>query len=103
MLDHQIDVFAFGNTLYTLLTGRTVFYNLDSDHEAEVIEMIKNGTRAFLDPRWKNRSYAEGKLVEIIQKCWRQDPNKRIDIFEAVRRLKEVQKEHKRRVNKRQH
>ena len=103
MLDHQIDVYVFGNTLYTLLTGRVPFYNLNSDHGDEVKEMVKNGTRPFLDPRWKNRSYAEGKLVQIIQKCWRQDPTKRIEIFEAVRRLKEVQKEHKRRVKKGQH
>lgn len=31
---------------------------------------------------------AEGKLIELIEKCWIEDPRKRIDIFEAVRFLR---------------
>lgn len=51
----------------------------------------------YIDPRWRTRSYVEGKLVEIMEKCWMYDPDERIDIFEAVRLLREVLKESKRR------
>ena len=46
--------------------------------------MIKNGTTAFIDPRYNERSFAESKLVEIIPQCWIYDPRQRIDIFRLV-------------------
>lgn len=42
---------------------------------------------------YQNRSFAERKLVELVEKCWEFDPNKRIDIFEVVRFLEEAIRE----------
>jgi hypothetical protein len=57
------------------------FYTLT---EEETQEMVKNGTTAFIDPRYMERSFAESKLVEIIPLCWIYDPRQRIDIFQLV-------------------
>ena len=52
--------------------------------EEETQAMVKNGTTAFIDPRYLERSFAESKLVEIIPQCWIYDPRQRIDIFQLV-------------------
>ena len=57
------------------------FYTLTED---ETQEMVKNGTTAYIDPRFKERSFAESKLAEIISQCWIYDPLQRIDIFQLV-------------------
>lgn len=43
-----------------------------------------------MDPRYKERSFAEGKLVELMEKCWKYDPDERISIFEAVEFLRKA-------------
>jgi hypothetical protein len=59
--------------------------------------MLIDKKLAYIDPRWRTRSYVEGKLVEIMEKCWKYNPDERIDIFEVVRLLRDVLKESKRR------
>eukprot|EP00536_Pseudo-nitzschia_multiseries_P002046 jgi/Psemu1/283451/fgenesh1_pg.27_\ len=93
-LNEQIDVYSFGNNIYGLLTGLWVFY--DTDDDATVQKKVINGTRAFIDPRWKERSFIESKLVEVMERCWLDDPNERMDIFQAVKRLREIKEEHER-------
>ena len=34
--------------------------------------------RAYIDPRYKTRSFAESKLVEIMEETWTFDPTERI-------------------------
>jgi hypothetical protein len=49
-------------------------------HQTDIV----NGKRAFIDPRYRTRSYIEGKLVEIMERTWLQDRTKRPSIFEVV-------------------
>ena len=53
-------------------------------------EKIIKGETAYIDPRYRTRSLAEKRLVEIMEKCWVLKPQDRIDIFEAVRLLREA-------------
>jgi hypothetical protein len=64
-------------------------------HDAQ--KKVNKGERAFIDKRYRTRSYAEGKLVELMENCWVDDPAKRVDIFEAVRFLRNAVKEDKKR------
>eukprot|EP00535_Pseudo-nitzschia_heimii_P008804 CAMPEP_0197185296 /NCGR_PEP_ID=MMETSP1423-20130617/11646_1 /TAXON_ID=476441 /ORGANISM="Pseudo-nitzschia heimii, Strain UNC1101" /LENGTH=617 /DNA_ID=CAMNT_0042636321 /DNA_START=147 /DNA_END=1997 /DNA_ORIENTATION=+ len=94
-LNEKIDIFSFGNNIYGLLTGLWVFYDVDDDETVQK-EVIK-GTRAYINPQWRERSYIESELVKLMEKCWIPEPSERIDIFEAVKRLKEIKEEnHKR-------
>ena len=52
-----------------------------------------NGILPYLDPRYKERSYAEEKLVELMEKCWLYDPDERISIFDAVEFLRQAVKD----------
>lgn len=69
------------------------FYSLT---EVETQGMVMNGTTAFIDPRYKERSFAESKLVEIIPQCWIYDPRQRINIFRIVDFLRNAVQESKR-------
>eukprot|EP00934_Nitzschia_sp_Nitz4_P000629 Nitzschia sp. Nitz4//scaffold42_size132992//16750//18247//NITZ4_003381-RA/size132992-processed-gene-0.27-mRNA-1//-1//CDS//3329551664//629//frame0 len=91
-MTEQVDVFSFGNNIYALLTGLWVFYE-DQDDE-QVMKKVQVGETAFVDPRYRTRSYIEGQLVEVMEKCWTFDPMKRIDIFEVVRLLRGIQQDY---------
>ena len=54
---------------------------------------ILNNETAYIDPRWKNHSLAEGKLAEIIPLSWATDPSQRPSIFELVALLRDALKE----------
>jgi hypothetical protein len=85
--------------MYGILTGLYPFYNTIDQHK--VAKKIKNGETAVVDPRFHNRSFAEGKLAEIIPLCWEFDPDKRIDIFHLVELLREAYKENQQRMGSR--
>ena len=53
---------------------------------------IAIGERPFVDPRYQNRSWEERQLVEIMRRGWEQDSRRRMDIFEAVRLLRQATK-----------
>jgi hypothetical protein len=94
-MNEKIDLFSFGNSIYAILTGLWIFYDIDDDDVA--VKKIVNGTRPFVDPRWKKRSYAESKMVEVMEQCWIHNATERIDIFEVVKQLREIKEEHERR------
>lgn len=59
----------------------------------EIQERVQKGETAFIDPRWKAKSFAEGALARIIPLCWKFDPSERIDIFTLVQLLRQAVKE----------
>jgi hypothetical protein len=95
-LDEKIDIYSFGNNIYALLTGLWVFY--DNTNDDEVQKLVVDGKRAQLDPRWKQRSFIENNLVELMEQCWEHDPKKRPDIFTVIQQLRDIDKEFKRRI-----
>ena len=44
----------------------------------------------YVDSRYRNRTYAEGRLVDIMEQCWEYDPDERISIFQVVKLLREA-------------
>ena len=99
-MNEQIDTYTYGNTIYALLTGLWPFYDVNDDEV--VANHVMNGTRSYVDPRYKSRSFIESKLVEVMEQCWRHDPNERITIFEAVQQLRAIKKEYDEKHKKKQ-
>jgi serine/threonine protein kinase len=95
-LNEKIDVWSLGVNVYALLTGLRPFY--DADDTETVQAKIIDGETPPIDPRYRGRSYAEGKLVEIIELCWEYDPDKRIDMFQVANFLREAVTENERRL-----
>ena len=77
------------------MTGLWVFY--DTDDDSVVQKKVINGTRAYIDPRWRKRSYIETKLVGVMEQCWagvvNDNNKKRIDIFQVVKLLRDIETE----------
>lgn len=57
---------------------------------------VTGGEIAFIDDRYRTKSFITKNLVEVMEKCWRFNPDDRIDIFEAVRLLRETKTEYER-------
>lgn len=59
--------------------------------------MVKQGEKPKLDTRWKEHSFAEGKILELLERCFEYDPDKRINMFETVEFLERAVEENARR------
>ena len=95
-LNEQIDVYSMGNNVYGLLTGLWVFY--ENEDDGVVQDKVIKGKSPFIDERYRTRSYIEGRLVEIMERCLEFKPDKRATIFEVVEFLRETKAEYDRRV-----
>jgi len=70
------------------LTGLWPFY--ENEDDTVVQGKVTAGQRPYVDPQHQNRSSEERRLVEVMQRGWEQEPHLRIDIFEAVRLLRQA-------------
>jgi serine/threonine protein kinase len=85
-LNEKIDVWGLGLNMYSLLTGVNPFYNDTTDEEVQ--QKVSDGETPYIDPRYRsNMSFADGQLVEIMERCWVYDPDDRPDVFEIARQL----------------
>jgi hypothetical protein len=84
----QVDIWPLGNLIFSLLTGLKPYYN---ETEEEVIQdLAMKGIPPHLDPRYKSRSYIEGRLVEIMNRCHKLQPEQRVNAFDVVKFLRET-------------
>ena len=65
-------------------------------------QRLINGEMSFIDKRYIRRSFEEGKLVEIIKRCWQTDPDNRPSIFEIMALLRKAIDEREKRNAKEQ-
>lgn len=56
-------------------------------------EQIINGKRAFIDPRYRTRSFIEGSLIKVMEQCWTFNRRERPSIFEVVSSLEKIKEE----------
>ena len=77
--------------MYGLLTGLMVFH--EAAHYGEVQHRVGLGEKAYIDPRYKERSLAEAKLIEIIDRCHEYYQEDRPSIFEVVDLLSQALEE----------
>lgn len=85
MVNEKIDVYSYGNALYTMLTGNEPFWDDDIDIKKEVLA----GNTPVVDMVIRNSSDTEAMLSTVVDKCFDIDPEKRIDIFTVVTMLQD--------------
>lgn len=87
-IDEKSDVWPMGALIFGLLTGLFPYYTVWDTKAVE--KVIASGEPPYLDPRWKNKSYIEGRMVEIMERCFADKPEDRASIFEVVLSLRET-------------
>lgn len=78
-----------GNNLYTLLTGLWPFHDHD-DYDVVQEKILTQRELPFVDDRYRQRSYIEMKLVELMEQAWAYRPEDRPSIFYMVKFLNDV-------------
>lgn len=86
-LNEAIDIWSLGNNFFALLTGYSPFVELH-DFLPEMRNKIMDGQTAFIDPRFRDRSYGDRVLADIIPLCWKLNADDRIDIFRITDSLR---------------
>ena len=87
-VDDKVDIWPMGNMIFDLLTGLWPYYG--TLKHKKVRQLALDGQRPFLDPRFANSSFIEGRLVEIMNLCHVRNPKDRADIFQVVAHLRET-------------
>jgi serine/threonine protein kinase len=101
LANEKTDIWGLGITFYGLLTGMTNFHD-ECDSEKNISKRVLSGEIPWIDERWKTKSVAEARLVDIIIQCFAYDPSERIDINRVIQLLKEAQHEDEKALRKQQ-
>ncbi|KAF8406672.1 hypothetical protein HHK36_008762 [Tetracentron sinense] len=83
--DHKADVFSFGILLWVLLTRKVPYEYLTPLQAA--VGVVQKGLRPTIP------KHTHPKLVELIERCWQQDPTMRPEFSKIIEILRQIAKE----------
>jgi len=88
----QSSLIRLSDYIHSLFAGLMPYYDKFDDDSIQ--KATKKGP-PYIDPRYKKRSFIEGRMVQIMDKCHKLEPSERVSIFEVVRHLRETREMHR--------
>jgi serine/threonine protein kinase len=85
-----VDTWALGHGIFGLLTGLFPYYRTFS--HSTIRKMVAEGRKPYVDDRYRTRSVAEGRLVEIMEQCWEFYAADRPSTYEVVVHIRETKR-----------
>ena len=90
-LTEKIDVYALGNVFYYILTKKKPFWYPQKLPTGQIKQSIKEGkTSIILSEYEQSEDEAVIGFIQLIKKCWSQDPNDRPSAREITVELCEI-------------
>lgn len=89
-VDEKIDVYSFGNVIYSLLTGSDPWYAEGLDDHNLRDASYEHGLVPLVSAEIRGQSFANSVLASIMDKCYEYYAVKRIDIFTVVSLLNDA-------------
>ncbi|KAI4325411.1 hypothetical protein MLD38_030814 [Melastoma candidum] len=83
--DNKADVFSFGIVLWELLTGEIPYAYMSPLQAA--VGVVQKGLRPMIPEN------ASPSLIELLRRCWQQNPDERPSFSEILDNLKQISKE----------
>jgi len=87
-LDEKIDVYSFGNALFSLLSGKEPYD--DSYYDYDISGLSIGGELPQMESSIRSNSFAETVLAAIMDKCFEYLPERRVDIFMVTSLLRDA-------------
>ena len=81
-MDEKSDVYSFGNVIYTLLTGKDPYEDIDETQTPS--ELSTNGIVPRVGRKIRGNSFAESALATVMDKCYEYVSDNRVDIFTVI-------------------
>lgn len=82
-LNEKIDVYSYGNILYNLLTGLSIYYDMNDDEDAQ--DKIVNGETPYIDSIHKNSTNVDVQaFVHLMERCWSLKPDDRPTMKQVI-------------------
>ncbi|EAL45429.2 tyrosine kinase, putative [Entamoeba histolytica HM-1:IMSS-B] len=78
------DIFAFAITMYEILNWKTPYDTPQFEYSWSIAEFITNGKRLLKTDKINNEEY------KLIQRCWADEPNKRMTVEEIISQLQKL-------------
>jgi mitogen-activated protein kinase kinase kinase 7 len=86
-LNEQIDMYSLGHVLFTILTGKHPWGNLE--HKS-IKAAVRKGTKPFFDPKYRMEGTSDEDLAKLAERAYEYDPKMRITATELVQELENL-------------